>query len=95
MGKWDKREGSIYHVDDHTGHRYFIISDREFTNCGHASEYRYTQGCHCDACRDAHTNANRGRKERARSGRRQTAGRPRRVPETNLRNINRDIRGDA
>lgn len=68
--KFDQREGSIYHVDSPDGHRYFIISDREFTDCGKASEYRYVHECRCDACTDAHTAKARFRRKVAAARRR-------------------------
>lgn len=98
MGKFDKRDGSIYHVDAPDGHRYFVISDREFTRCSSPSEHQYVNSsCRCDACRDVHTERTRIRRERAAAIRRrqEEAQRPRRLLEEKVRDICREIRGDA
>lgn len=102
MPNYERREGSITHVDTPDGHRYFIISDREFSDCGRASEYQYCNHvCRCDACRDIHKAAeSRRRKQRARN--RRTANPSReasqgsgRISAAELRDWLREVRGDA
>ena len=96
MGKYDRREGSVFHVDSPDGHRYFIISDRDFSRCANPSESRYTHGCRCDGCRDTHVIGNRRRRVSAAARRcQEKTERTRPLPETDVRHIYPEVRGDA